>query len=75
MEDDEFRYYLGGHIRFKKHPKKDEMLIEYCPICCADLPDFKIKTRVNHDRRYHPGYHTSQTGIKRNNFFSKEDLK
>ena len=75
MIDGEFRYYLGGHIRFKKHPKEDELTADWCPLCGEKLADFKIETRVNHDRRHHPGYHTTQTGIKRNNFFGKEDLK
>jgi len=52
-----------------------KMRIDWCPICGKKLEDFEIETRVNHDRRNHPGYHTAQTGIKRNNFFSKEDLK
>jgi len=75
MEDEEFRYYFGGHIRFKKHPKEDELTADWCPLCGEKLADFKIKTRVEHDKRHHPGYHTAQTGIKRNNFFNKEDLK
>jgi len=52
-----------------------KIMIDYCPICGEKLEDFELKTRVNHDRRYHSGYHTSQTEIKRNDFFIKEDLK
>jgi len=51
------------------------MLIDYCPICKEKFPDFKIKTRENHDNKYHPDYVTYQTGIKREDFFDKEDLK
>ena len=51
-----------------------KMLIDWCPICGKQLDDFEIETRVNHDMKYHPGYHTAQTGIKRNDFFRKEDL-
>jgi len=75
MEDEEFRYYLGGHIRFKKHPKEDKRIIDWCPLCGKKLTDFKIKTRHDHDKRYHPDYHASQTGIKRKDFFKKENLK
>jgi len=52
-----------------------KMLFDWCPICKKNLKDFEIKTRREHDKRYHPDYVTAQTGIKRNNFFSKEDLK
>jgi len=52
-----------------------KMLIDWCSICGENLRDFEIETRLNHNKRYHPDYHTAQTGIKRNNFFSKEDLK
>ena len=52
-----------------------KMRIDWCPICGENLKDFEIETRVNHDRRYHSGYHTAQTGIKRSDFSSKEDLK
>jgi len=50
------------------------MRINWCPICGKQLEDFEIETRVNHDRKYHPEYHTAQTGIKRNDFFRKDDL-
>ncbi len=75
MEDEEFRYYFGGHIRFKKYPKEDELTADWCPLCGEKLADFKIKTRDKHDKRHHPDYFTALTGIKRNDFFKKEDLK
>ena len=75
MEDEEFWYYLDGHIRFKKHPKENELNTVWCPRCGEKLADFKIKTRDEHDKRNHPDYFIAQSGIKRNNFFSKEDLK
>jgi len=75
MEDEEFWYYLGGHIRFKKHPKEDELTADWCLRCGEGLADFKRKTRDEHDKKNHPDYFTARTGIKRNNFFSKEDLK
>ncbi len=74
MEDDEFEYLFGDHIRFKKHPKEDDVKIDWCPFCGETL-DFKIKTRDKHDKRYHPGYFTTITGIKQKDFFKKEDLK
>ena len=50
-------------------------LIDWCPICGMELDDDTQKSRWEHDKRYHPDYFTAQTRIKRNNFFSKEDLK
>ena len=74
-EDDEFRYFFGGHIRFKKNPKDDEMLIDWCPVCGEKLADLKIETRANHDKKFHPDYVTLQSGINREDLFDKEKLK
>ena len=75
MEDEEFWYYLGGHIRFKKHPKEDELNADWCLRCGEGLADFKRKTRDEHDKKNHPDYFTARSGIKRNDFFNEEDLK
>lgn len=53
-----------------------KMSIDWCPICGENLKDFEIETRLNHDKRHHPDYFSSKTGIyKEMIFFSKEDLK
>lgn len=53
----------------------DKMIINWCPICAKTLGDYNKKTRLEHDKKFHPSYFTSQTGVKRNDLFHRENLK
>ncbi|MDE1867556.1 MAG: hypothetical protein KGI08_07605 [Thaumarchaeota archaeon] len=51
-----------------KKASKDELPIDWCPICGDNLGDNKKETRINHDKKYHPLYSKAQFigDVKRN---------
>lgn len=51
------------------------MLIDWCPICGKKLGNSFKKSRLEHDKKFHPDYFTAQTGVKRNDLTCKEKLK
>lgn len=50
-------------------------IFDWCPWCGMKLKDDTQKSRWNHDKKFHPGYFTAQTGLKRNDLFDKENLQ
>lgn len=38
----------------KYYPEEDELPIDWCPICEEKMPDFKRKTRQQHNKLKHP---------------------
>ena len=52
-----------------------KMIVDYCPVCGKKLGDFKIETRANHDKKFHPDYVTLQSGINREDLFDRDNLK
>ena len=52
-----------------------ESIVFFCPLCKMELENSKIKTRHQHDQRYHADYFTMQTGIKREEYLGKNYLK
>lgn len=49
-------------------PRKDELPVDWCPICGDNLGDNKKQTRIDHDKKYHPLYSKTQFigDVKRN---------